>query len=291
MIRILKYLLAETIKNGFQFDLNFYMSDKMADTKTTIMENIFREMITVIGYEKALEIVTNAKPTTDKPPKAAPKAEPKKVDEEKKKRIPRMSPTLATQLKTELGKVGLKYSEDDKKEFDKIKKEFVAYVDDLTDDDFAVKGLTEHMNDFANSKKPAEEKVEKKTEEVKVVKTEDKPKKGGKKKEDPPKKEEVHVPPSNAANIHTLTLEELQGIEMTAVLDGEDHAGIYWDADNGRYVRGPDADEDEDIVEAKFRGKTYMVGEKTGRVYEETDNRDVFHGFVGVGQFREMKMP
>jgi hypothetical protein len=262
----------------------------MADTKITIMENIFREMITVIGYEKALEIVTNSKPTTDKP-KAAPKKD-VKVEEkdEKKKRIPRMSPTLANQLKTELGKTGLKYSEDDKKEFDKIKKEFVSYVDDLTDDDFAVKGLTEHMSDFANSKKPAEEKVEKKTNDVKVVKTEDKPKKGGKKKEDAPKKEEVPALPSNAAEIHTLTLEELRSIEMTAEL-GQDHAGTYWDADNGRYVRGPDADTDEDIVETKFRGKAYMVGEKTGRIYEETDNRDLFHGFVGVGQFREMKMP
>jgi hypothetical protein len=256
----------------------------MTDT-ATIMENIFREMITVIGYEKALEIVTNAKPTTDKP-KAAPKKE-AKVEEkdEKKKRIPRMSPTLATQLKTELGKVGLKYSEDDKKEFDKIKKEFVTYVEDLTDDDFAGKGLTDHMVEFATSKKPVEEKVEKKTEK----KTEEKPKKGGKKKEEP-KKEDI-APPSNAANIHTLTLEDLQTIEMTAVLDGPEHAGTYWDADNGRYVRGPDADSDEDLVETKFRGKTYMVGEKTGRVYEETDNRDVFHGFIGVGQFRDMKMP
>lgn len=266
----------------------------MADTKMTILENIFCEMITVIGYEKALEIVTNAKPTTtDKPKAAAPKKE-VKVDDEKKKRIPRMSPTLATQLKTELGKVGLKYSEDDKKEFDKIKKEFVTYVDDLTDDDFTGKGLADHMRDFANSKKPEETKVEKKpeakTEDVKVVKTEEKPKKGGKKKEDPPKKEEALAPPSNAANIHTLTLEDLQAIDMLAVLDGPEHAGTYWDADDGRWVRGPDSDSDEDLVESKFRGKTYMVGEKTGRVYEETDNRDVFHGFVGVGQFRDMKM-
>lgn len=275
----------------------------MADTKMTILENIFREMITVIGYEKALEIVTNAKPTTTDKPKAA--AAPKKevkVDDEKKKRIPRMSPALATQLKTELGKVGLKYSEDDKKEFDKIKKEFVTYVDDLTDDDFTGKGIADHMRDFATSKKPEETKVEKvekktedtkvekKTEDTKVVKTEEKPKKGGKKKEDPPKKEESLTPPSNAANIHTLTLEDLQGIDMLAVLDGPEHAGTYWDADDGRWVRGPDADSDEDLVETKFRGKTYMVGEKTGRVYEETDNRDVFHGFVGVGQFRDMKM-
>ena len=252
----------------------------MADTKITIMENIFREMITVIGYEKALEIVTNSKPTTDKP-----KAEPKKADDEKKKRIPRMSPTLATQLKTELGKVGVKYSEDDKKEFDKIKKEFVSYIDDLTDDDFTGKGLADHMRDFATSKKPAE-----KAENVKVVKTDEKPKKGGKKKEEP-KKDEALQPPSNAANIHTLSLEDLQAIEMTATVDGPEYAGVYWDADNGRWVRGPDADDDEDVILTKFRGNEYRVGERSGRVYEETDNRDVFHGFIGVGQFRDMRMP
>jgi len=278
----MKYLLEETIKNGLCNTLHFYISTKMADTKITIMENIFREMITVIGYDKALEIVTNFKPKTEEKPKPAPKKE-----EEKKKRIPRMSPTLATQLKTELGKVGLKYSEDDKKEFDKIKKEFVTYVDDLTDDDFTGKGLADHMRDFANSKKPAE--AEKKAEDVKVVKTEEKPKKGGKKKEEAPKKEAAPAPPIDTETIHTLSLKELQAVEITAEL-GPDHAGTYWDADNGRYVRGPDSDVDEDVVETKFRGKTYMVGEKTGRVYEETDNRDVFHGFVGVGQFRDMKM-
>ena len=251
----------------------------MADTKMTIMENIFREMITVIGYEKALEIVTNFKPKTEEKPKPAPKKE-----EEKKKRIPRMSPTLTTQLKTELGKVDLKYSEDDKKEFEKIKKEFVAYVDDLTDDDFADKSITDHMRDFANNKKPTP--VEEKAD-VKVVKTEEKPKKGGKKKEEPPKNEE---PPAKPAQIQTLSLDELQKIEMMAAPSGDENVGIFWDAEKGRWVRGPDADFDEDMCPTEFRGKTYLVGEKTGRIYEETDNRDVFHGFVGVGKFREMKM-
>ena len=263
----------------------------MADTKMTILENIFREMITVIGYDKAQEIMNSTKNTEDKP-----KAEkPKKVEtvEEKKKRIPRMSPTLTTQLKTELTKVGLKYSDDDKKEFEKVKKEFVTYVDDLTDDDFTGKGLTDHMRDFTDTKKPATEKP--KTEEkpkeadTKTVKTEEKPKKASKKAEKVKTAEPVDSP-SNAAQIHDLSLTELQAIEMVATPAG-DVAGTYWDADNGRWVRGPDAVSDEDIVEKKFQGKTYMVGEKSGRVYEETDNRDVFHGFVGVGKFKDMKMP
>ena len=287
----MKYLLRETIKNGLCDTVHFYISTKMADTKTTIMENIFREMITVIGYEKAMEIVTNFKPTSEEKPKT----ESKKVDDEKKKRIPRMSPTLATQLKAELGKAGLKYSEEDKKEFDKVKKEFVTYVDDLTDDDFTGKSITDHMRDFANSKKPAEAKVvktEEKAADVKVVKTEEKPKKGGKKKEDPHPKEEVD-PPSNAANIQTLSLTDLQKIDMLASPSGDENVGIYWDADKGRWVRGPDAVEDEDLEEMGFKMKTYVVGVKSGRVYveSETGGADTFVGFVGVGQFRGMKMP
>lgn len=285
-------------------------------------------MIRLIGHAKALELVSSMKPTEDEKlvvvaPKKKAAAEdekpvvvtPKKkvaAEDEKKKRIPRMSPTLATQLKTELGKVGLKYSDDDKKEFDKIKKEFVAYVDDLTEDDFTGKGLTDHMRDFANTKKPAEvkkteEKVEKKTEAVKaeevkavkaedtkVVKTEEKPKKGGKKKtEEKVEKKPEGLVPSNVSNIHDVTLEELQAIEMIVTVDGDEHVGTFWDADEGRWVRGPARDVDEDFVDTKFGGKTYGVGLRTGRVYdEETDSeRAVFCGFVGVGKFRGMKMP
>ncbi len=272
----------------------------MSDNKLTMIENIFREMITVIGYERAVEIVNSMKSTTTEKPKVE---KPKKEEpaEEKKKRIPRMSPTLTTQLKTELTKVGLKYSEDDKKEFEKVKKEFVAYVDDLVDEDFTAKGLTDHMRDFSNSKKPATEKIvaaeeKPKTEEkpneveTKTVKTEEKPKKASKKTAEKPKTTEPVSPPSSAAAIHDVSLKELQGIDMIATPAGET-TGVYWDADNGRWVRGPEADSDEDLVEQKFQGKTYMVGEKSGRVYEDTDNRDVFHGFVGVGKFRDMKMP
>lgn len=264
----------------------------MTDTTLTIMENIFREMITVIGYEKASEIMKTfgEKPKTEKPKKAEKKEEPV---EEKKKRIPRMSPTLANQLKTELTKVGLKYSDDDKKEFEKVKKEFVTYVDDLTEDDFTNKGLTDHMRDFTTTKKPQEEKVvkteEKPKEEEKVVKIEEKPKKASKKKE---KEVEELSPPSNAATIVDLTLKELQAVDMIATPGGEP-TGVYWDAGNGRWIRGPDADQDEDLVEMGFKKETYMVGEKTGRVYKESEigKGDKFLGFVGVGAFRGMKMP
>ena len=83
-----------------------------------------------------------------------------------------------------------------------------------------------------------------------------------------------------------MTLGELQTIKMTATLD--DIVGTYWDADNGRYVKGPDADSDEDCDVVAFEGKEYGVGEKTGRVYLEVNNKDVFQGFIGVGKFKAM---
>lgn len=260
----------------------------MSDHRMTIMENIFREMIGVIGQDKALEILNSMLQKLEVTPKAEKKkVEEKPKDEEKKKRIPRMSPTLATQLKTEMGKVGVKINEDDKKEFDKIKKEFVTYVDDLTDDDFTAKGLADHMRDFADSKKPAEKPVEEK-----VVKTTEKKKaekKVVKKAEDKPvMTDDV---PTNAANIVALTLDELRSVSMLATPGDKAPKGVYWDGGEGRWVRGPESDSDEDLVETTFSGKTYMVGEVTGRIYEETDDRDVFHGFVGVGKFRDMSMP
>jgi len=291
----MKYLLMEIIKNGLYIILPFYISTiKMADNKTT-MENIMRECVKALGYEAALELVNSCKP------KAEEKEKPKKVEkktettEEKKKRIPRMSPTLANELKTELNKVGVKYSDDDKKEFEKAKKEFVSYVDDLTDDDFTSKNLTQHMHDFANTKKPAP--VQEKKEEEKVVKVEEKPKRGRKptkKEEEAPKKEEEHEVPaySNAVTTHDVTLEELQHIKVLATPGGEPN-GVYWDGDDGRFVRGPEAVKDEDLVEVGFGKETFMVGERSGRVYKESEDGgpDVFHGFVGVGRFVGMKMP
>jgi len=282
----------------------------MANMQTTL-ETIFMEAAKVFSKADA-EKLLNKVFETEKPVKEEKKKEekPKKADAPKTettKRISRMTPTLATQLKAELIKVGLTISDDDKKEFDKMKKEFVAHVDGLTDDDFTAKGLADHMRDFANLKKPAP--VDKKEEAAA-----EKPKKGKAKKEDPPaeKKEDekpkkgkaaaaekktlweemnevkAPAPPSNAATIQNLTLDELRGIEMLATPEGGP-MGVYWDADDGRWVRGPEQDDDEDLVEKKFKGKAYAIGETTGRIYETTDDRDVFVGFAGVGAFRDLK--
>jgi hypothetical protein len=54
-----------------------------------------------------------------------------------------------------------------------------------------------------------------------------------------------------------------------------------------RFVTGA-SDDDEDIVEVEFNSKTFMVGETTGRVYENIDDEDIFVGYKGIGQFTGM---
>jgi hypothetical protein len=49
-------------------------------------------------------------------------------------------------------------------------------------------------------------------------------------------------------------------------------------------------DEDEDCTEVNFNGKMYSVGDKSGRVHEVHGGGDFFVGFIGVGQFKEMKV-
>jgi len=48
-------------------------------------------------------------------------------------------------------------------------------------------------------------------------------------------------------------------------------------------------DADEDLEEISFKKKTYVVGLRTKRVYEPTDDKDTFVGFLGIGEFKDMK--
>ena len=257
------------------------------------MEQILNIAINSLGMERVEEILAELKhnelvkkpvPEAEKPKKEKkakkadteekpkeieeekPKKAKKEVDEEKTtKRISRMSPNLSKQLQSQLEKVGLKYDEDNKKDYDKIKKEFVSYVDSLTEDDFTAKSLTDHMKDFADTKAP---------------------KAGGK-----PAEKKVPTGPPKDAEIKTLTLEELQKIEFLAVPEGENTpVGVVWDASNGGWVTGPAEDDDEENTPVTFNKKKYAVGENTGRVYLLGDDEDQFVGFVGIGQFKDMKV-
>uniref|UniRef100_A0A6C0JP49 Uncharacterized protein n=1 Tax=viral metagenome TaxID=1070528 RepID=A0A6C0JP49_9ZZZZ len=199
----------------------------------------------------------------EKAPKVeAKKPEPKKVEvvkpAEKEKRIKRFSPVIAAQLKTALG-----YSADEMTAA--VKKEFQQYVEDLADDDFRNGSLSDHMRTFAKLKIPVKE------DDVNADES------------DAESEETVKMVPN--AMIIDITLNELQSIEMTAPVDPP---GTFWDADYGRFVKGPEADDDEDFDEVTFDSVKYVVGEKTGRVYEARDTGDVFAGFIGVGKFKKM---
>jgi hypothetical protein len=191
------------------------------------------------------------------------KEEPKKaepVNEKKEKRIKRFSPVMAGQLKVALENVKVEMN-------DKLKKEFQQYIEDLTDDDYAKNGLADHMRAFANLQAPpteAEAEPEAQAEE---------------------EEESLTMKNVDDKTVVDVTLKELQTISMTASIEP---TGTFWDADNGRFVKGPESDDDEDFEEKTFEGTKYVIGEKTGRVYEARDTGDVFAGFIGVGKFKKL---
>jgi hypothetical protein len=207
-------------------------------------------------YTASRALKEDDKPVQDEKPKKTTKQK-KTTEEKKEKRIPRMTAAYLKQLQSQLVKANVDVNFDDKKEVEKIKKSFLAYIDDLTEDDFKEKKIPVHMEDFANLQTKQEEKKE---EEEKADET-----------------------------IHELTLTELQAIEKLA--ENKDFApGVYWDGDNGRKVTGPDPDNDEEDVTVKFEKKRYIVGKTTGRIHNDDDDQD-FVGYVGVLRFKEMKMP
>ena len=204
---------------------------------------------------KLLEKAPKVEEKKPEPVKTAPKVEEKPPVKEK--RIKRFSPVMAAQLKTAFDAVKVEMT-------DKLKKEFQQYVEDLADDDFRKESLSDHMRSFAKLKVPTEEEVtDDASEEL----------------------EEETVTMVPTGRVVDVTLKELQSIEMTATIDPP---GTFWDADNGRFVKGPESDDDEDFEEITFDNIKYVVGEKTGRVYEARDTGDVFAGFIGVGKFKKM---
>ena len=213
--------------------------------------------IAKLDKEKAKLAKLEPKVEEKKPAAKPSKAEEKKKPAEKEKRIKRMSPKLKESLKEVLDNADVEMT-------DKVVKEFVEYVEKLTDEEFVPKGLADHMRDFADdlAKAPVEKPDERSV--------------GG-----------SGIPPAARGPRPPvqLTMDELQSIPLATDVNPP---GTFWDADSGRLVTGPDADDDEDISEVTFDGKTYGVGDKSGRVYLEVNDRDVFQGFIGVGKFKKM---
>ena len=213
-----------------------------------VTEKLYRE------YMESLAVTEEVKPVKEDKPKKATKAK-KTTEEKKENRIPRMTAAYLKQLQSELVKANVEVNLDDKKEVEKMKKNFQKYINDLTEDDFNEKKIPSHMHDFANLQTKKEEHKEEKADET----------------------------------IHELTLNELQAIEKLA--EHKDFApGVYWDGDNGRKVTGPDPDNDEEDVTVKFEKKRYIVGKTTGRIHNDDDDQD-FVGYIGVLRFKDMKMP
>lgn len=264
------------------------------------MELIFREAAKALGQIACQKLMNEVfKEEEVKPKKAAAKKKEKEDDgaaAPAEARWTRWTKTYTEAFKKSLSDAGVA---SDEKEFDKLKKEFVKYLNDLTEEDYQkdTKSHPDRMKDFAALKAPKKEAPPAKKEEAKP---EEKAAGAGKAKAAPKKKtmwEEMNShetptdPPSNAANFHDVKdVEELQNNEFIVTVDGSPE-GVFWDGKNGRWVRGPAAIDDEDLVEVKFGGVEYMVGEQSCRIYRETDNRDEFVGYIGVGKFRDMKMP
>jgi hypothetical protein len=224
------------------------------------------EVVETESKKEEVETKTESKPEVTpkkgKKTEEAPMAPKKGKKEEAEKRIKRMSPTLQKQLAEVLSRAHLEASEE-------RKRAFLVFIEGLTDDEFKAKGLIDHMRDFAKSANDA-------------AGPDWGGGGGGGPQFDAAPKEEAAKDERDAT---TVSLEDLQAIKTTATIEP---VGTYWDADAGRYVKGPDADADEDCDVVSFEGKEYGVGEKTGRVYLEVNNKDVFQGFIGVGKFKTM---
>ena len=224
------------------------------------------EVVETESKKEEVETESDSKPEVTpkkgKKTEEAPMAPKKGKKEEAEKRIKRMSPTLQKQFAEVLSRAHLEASEE-------RKRAFLVFIEGLTDDEFKAKGLIDHMRDFAKSANDA-------------AGPDWGGGGGGGPQFDAAPKEEAAKDERDAT---TVSLEDLQAIKTTATIEP---VGTYWDADTGRYVKGPDADADEDCDPVSFEGKDYVVGEKTGRVYLEVNNKDVFQGFIGVGKFKTM---
>lgn len=127
--------------------------------------------------------------------------------------------------------------------------DYKAFANAMSDEAWNQKAPLDHMKDFAQTKKPV-------------------------------------VPESVPEDANVVTLKHNQLLKTTVV--DKYGPGVYWDTDKKRFVKGPDAVDDEDVTEVTFEGSTYMVGETSKRVYMVAEDNDVFVGFAGVGKFSAM---
>ncbi len=216
--------------------------------------------------------VTKAAKSEDEPKKVTKaKAEPK--GESEHKNVKMITSANSTKLKTELEKMKIAFSEENKKEFDKVKTELKEYLNQLTEDDFKAKKIENHIEDFVNLKHSSEPKLTLMERVDKGI---------------APEKFDPSLP------VLDLTLQQLQNIEMVTQV-GDKFDGVYYDLVDGRWVRGPIGEDDEDMDEFNHNGHQYDVGKNSGRVYRveyignsKEDYKHIFEGFRNVGKFKKI---
>jgi hypothetical protein len=213
------------------------------------------------------------------------KAEPeKKVSakkaEPKEKNLNRMTPAIKTELTKVLKTHDVELTEE-------LRKEFIEYVNGMETDAYAASNLTTHMEAFAKSKAGGGEDEEEVVEDdAPVTKTIKSPYAG---QQDPPDLKGR----SNAAgplDLHSIMrivpTEKLTALKKTEILKplGD---GNYWHPKDGVYVF---EDTDDDVDEFPLNGNTYVASKSNKRVYKMTDDKDIFVGFLGVGEFKDVKV-
>ena len=129
---------------------------------------------------------------------------------------------------------------------------FAKYINELAKDDFDEKSLTDHMRAYVAT----------------IV--------GAAIPADAPGDDDI--PATSIADLE----------KMKAALVEAYGPGVYWNAETKTFIKGPAADEDEDVTETTMGGNKFAVGDKTRRVYREVDGVDVFEGFLGIGKFATM---
>jgi hypothetical protein len=207
------------------------------------------------------------------------KADKKKVTakkaETKEKNLNRMTPAIKTELTKVLKTQSVELTEE-------LRKEFIEFVNSMETDAYAASNLTTHMETFAKSKtivvEEEEEEPPRNTAKSEYAGQQDPPDLSGK---------------SNAApamNLHSITrlmsTEAVNALKKTDILKPLGNRN-YWYPKDGVYVF---EDTDDDLKEIKFKGNNYVVNSETKRVYETTDDRDIFVGFLGIGEFKTMKV-
>ena len=196
--------------------------------------------------EEESEEEESKKPEEKKPQKEEPK-EPKKEAGKKKKNLGRVLKEHVAKLKEFAKNSDIEYE-------DAHTSQFRDYVNNMSEDAFAAKELTEHMKTFI--------------ENLEIPNKEDAPK-------------DIYD-----ERVEAIDWEELKERDL---IDGYT-PGIYYDKVNKTFVTGPDEDSDEDFNEYldDSTNTTFQIGKTTHRMYTDIGGVPTFVGYANVGTYEDI---